>query len=664
MGNKENFVILALSDAHIGMPNRELDSLSVLQPFLIDLRRMVDKYSLMPDLIVVSGDIVYGQYKDLSIEVQYSEAEKFIKAIYEALNCKPEELPLLLVPGNHDINREKITDIQKQGRDNLTKEAVDKVLMGNASQDYRDIFRRQDAWFNFMKKFSFHWSVDETFLTSRGILHHDGLSIGVVGFNSSWTSHEQAEQGKIWIGKRQYEKAFSEIKDADFKIAVSHHPVSWLHPEDKRYMKEKISSQFHLFLHGHEHSDWYMDSEDHLLVEVGACYESSDKLNSYCWLEINFKAKSGKLYLREFSEAGKGGWRPRVIEGKTDTEGIGTIKNFLNTFQGNSTGSSSVAVSILKPMSVIEYIKVLEDEFEFRWEKRNFLTNGFPRVYWPVRLRRPTPIHAAQAFAAAGLQRQGCEICLWLDDLGTTKVQPHEFLDKINDWFARAGGDPATLKSSTFSAVKGDEIAWKMVQQWLTNPTYMTPRVLQISKIVKSLEAEDLLAGINKYRPRRLMTPAMVWACLVKMHHENNQAPIITLGGYDECGLWSAWWDCSGIQTAKVGNLFGPELRDITAPSHSIHMKEIELCWTSKKDIEKILRESLVGLNENVWRDDGHIIPWCINNCVLLPSRVKTGIPSIVINGNVYHSLDEVKLLSPKDIIDDIVKEVYKWLLA
>lgn len=658
-----DFVILSLSDAHIGKRGTELDSLTVLESLLKDVTHCRTTYGLRPNLIIFTGDIVFGQQPGISIEKQYDEADKFIKALYDALEAAQESIPILIVPGNHDINRDKISTFVKDGRNSLSAKRVDEILQDRTSLDWNDIFKRQDAWFNFLQRHSKHWTIDETFLTSRGFIDHNGITIGVVGLNSSWASHEQDEQNKIWVGRRQYETAYHDVKNADFRIIASHHPISWLHPEERNFLKQRIPSHFHLYLHGHDHDEWFVDQANHLTLEVGACYEGSTKMNSYCWSAINFETKIGTLYLREYCDAGSGGWRPRVIPTKTDVEGKATVKHFLSDLNVELLPTStSPELSIITPQSVLEYIEMLQDQFDFRWERRNFIEGEAGKVYWPVRLRKPTPIHATQSFAAAGLQKQGYEIHLWLDDLGNTKVYRYEFEHKIREWFQRAGGVFPSVIVKTFSSVKENPFSWTMVQKWLAESNYSTPKVLKISKIIKSIESEaSIVEGINKYKPRRLMTPAMVWACLLTMHNEFGESPIITLGGNDEKELWNAWWDCSGIGTARVGNLLGPELKDDKSPI-AVHMKETDLWWPSKKDIKDHLLESLADKGDKVWRDDGHLVPWCINNCVLLPSRICNHVPLITINGVNYHSLDEIKHLNPIEFIDDIVDAIYRWL--
>ena len=114
-----NFCILHLSDAHIG--KTEADQLAVLTPLLESIEKEGKNRS--PNLLVFSGDLVQGCPRecqeegcknDISpptkcvLENQYKKATEFINDVFKALSKEPGDIPLLIVPGNHDVNRHSI----------------------------------------------------------------------------------------------------------------------------------------------------------------------------------------------------------------------------------------------------------------------------------------------------------------------------------------------------------------------------------------------------------------------------------------------------------------------------------------------------------------------------------------------------------------------------
>src|SRR5437016_8903890 len=110
----EPFVILHLSDAHVGNPKYSLDSADVLKPLLLDLRKVSTDRAISPHLIVFSGDLAYGEIPERPIVDQYSEVMNFLRQVLDAVNSSFQRTPIFIVPGNHDINRNRIGSDQTQ----------------------------------------------------------------------------------------------------------------------------------------------------------------------------------------------------------------------------------------------------------------------------------------------------------------------------------------------------------------------------------------------------------------------------------------------------------------------------------------------------------------------------------------------------------------------
>ena len=506
--SENNFTILLLSDSHISTPS-SLDSENVFDPLFEDLKKFFDK-GYLPSLIIFSGDLANTGKAE-----EYIEAENFLKNISNCFEKEYGEIPILLVPGNHDVDRDVIDDPQKKYRENLTVSIV-KEMMEKNNVTWKNIIKRQANWLNFVKSVPKQtWELDPVTNLCTGIIDAGGKKIGIAGLNSSWASHEKKEQGAIWIGEHQISLAHSKLKDADLQIAIAHHPIDWLNPEDKTIIRQKVESKFHIFCHGHEHAQWFTDSQRHLKCEVGACYEGIKDKNTYSWLNIDILKKDATIWLREYTNQGEGGWRANHIPGKTDKEGKSDLYFLKNQHVPDKDDSSKTTVGKNKktridesfPDNIEDFLKILEDRFFFRLEKGNLTQNPqAPLIYWPVRLRHPTPIHAAQCFVAAGLQKLGCHISLWIDDLGRKEYSIEQFSDALKQWLTKVGGDGATLKVNKFSDIIYDngseqytDHAWDMLQKWLGNMSYYTDAILRISKIWPSSEdSKEIINEIKK----------------------------------------------------------------------------------------------------------------------------------------------------------------------
>jgi 3',5'-cyclic AMP phosphodiesterase CpdA len=199
------FVILHLSDSHIGNPKHEVDSDHVFNRLIGDIADKAGTYG-KPDLIIFNGDLAWGQLPGSPLDTQYRKARDFLDKVYKAVKSNQDSSPLLLVPGNHDIDRALVGDDQVFWRDALFKQgaaAADKVSseMERSSVLWRRILERQHAWVDFTKTYIRNpIQLDEKLNMSHGVVHHGSLNIAVVGLNSSWACCNDEDKGRIGSG--------------------------------------------------------------------------------------------------------------------------------------------------------------------------------------------------------------------------------------------------------------------------------------------------------------------------------------------------------------------------------------------------------------------------------------------------------------------------------
>jgi hypothetical protein len=180
-----------------------------------------------------------------------------------------------------------------------------------------------------------------------------------------------------------------------------------------------------------------------------------------------------------------------------------------------------------------------------------------------------------------------------------------------------------------------------------------TDEILRISKIWHySDEPKRIFDLLKKKRPRRLLTPAMTWTCLRELYEERKENSIITLGGYDEAILWETWRNCLGLTDSKVGHLYISELT-------GLHMAEKEFNWVGKEDIRNEFRRTL---NDNPLDSENKMIPWCINNCVLLPGYIKKN-SKLFIDSKEINKVEDLVDLDHEKNINSFVDAVAKWIL-
>lgn len=676
-GMPRPFLILHISDAHIGNPKYALDSQEVFRPFLEDLAQVRSDLDVSPDLIVFNGDLVFGEITQSAIAGQLEQAHSWIEAVYRATKS-PSTTPLLLVPGNHDINRNVIGLDQKDWVSNLSDPQVLYGQMRDNTPLWQRFLERQSGWASFVARHprAAQFTFEPSLNVSSGVLPHGTRRIGVVALNSSWASWRERELGDLWIGKYQLQHATNLLAGCDFSIIATHHPISWLNQHEQPWMEQRIQAIFRLHLHGHVHDQWYVPYEGHLRVQAGACYTDSTKENAYSWIELDFDSPKARLHFRTYSDKGKGGWGPLYIPGRTDDHGVAETATLFTTTQpaavptpeAPAQKTASMAPSGFSQISsLVEYIEAIETHFAFRWEPGEYDASSKARtlVYWPVRLRRPTPIHAVQAFTAAGLQRLGAEVVLWLDDLGNIETTIPLFGNTVKQWFNNVSGDFSKVKLRSFSEIitsdRGGK-AWELLQSWLSDAKYHIEDILAISKLWPRDGDLTAFTELLGRKSRRILTPAAVWTCLFQTHVENPNCQILTLGGYDERALWEAWRDCAKTPL-PVSHLFVPAMTepDKINREQAVHMARARtnLIWDSKDDIRRALDDASTRSGS---LSDGRLIPWSLQGCVQLPRFLGSLPPPININGKEVRGVLDFGGIEHGVLLSGLVDHIAQWM--
>jgi len=285
----ETLTWLHLSDLHACKPRTGWDARRVTNTLRTDLKHMLNQHGLRPDLIFFTGDAAFGQIgkaRGEAIVDQFREAHDFLTAVREVFTPAIEQRNLFIVPGNHDVNRDRITDFetlwleQQHTLDDITR------MVQQAGNNWQRLLSRLDDYAHFLTSYGY-----DHLLTSREhLIYADarevaGLRVGIAGFNSAWSSRGvgRAEIGRLWMaGRFQLETLRQTMPPHDFAIALLHHPSNWLVPEENPGFGRQLARDFPFVLHGHEHQDFVQldATTGHTMISAGACHEWSESKNN------------------------------------------------------------------------------------------------------------------------------------------------------------------------------------------------------------------------------------------------------------------------------------------------------------------------------------------------------------------------------------------------
>ncbi len=329
----KSFKWLHLSDFHVGKD--EYGQIKLFKHILEHINAEKEK-GCIPDAVFITGDIANG-----GLEAQYNiftnEFLSKLQDIYDGLE------KIYIVPGNHDLNRDKCPIAAKSLYEIIKDEPYffDTNAKGKACRE--EIFARFEDFKKFINVTSCFSSMEifeEKGYFSNSILKEE-KKIGIVGINTAWLSKSDKDKEHLTPGKYILEEALESIKDCDYKLVLGHHPLNWLQGEQKQQISTLLAKNKAIYLHGHMHKnsgEYALAFNTGLLtLQCGAAFQEREDekyYNSLQWGEIafdndavriipqkwsvnkqKFVADSAEWYPDAYKEQGKDSWLfPYAVE--------------------------------------------------------------------------------------------------------------------------------------------------------------------------------------------------------------------------------------------------------------------------------------------------------------------------------------------------------------
>jgi len=303
--DNNQITILHLSDFHFNEESRE-EITTVLDALFDDLQKLGDEYCVSPNLVVISGDIA-----NEGDQADYNFALDWLYNLLEKLKISPDNV--FIVPGNHDIDRNELTEFSKLKFDD--EDSVTKFLNKGGNERIAT-FKKLDNFYEFTKNFYGDKNPygENYYLSTTMQVGENRISI--VGLNTAWFSGERRfEDGAVIldgkaliVGENQVRKAYEFLGDVDLCFTVMHHPFSWLADFDEGIIKRIVMKNSNIIFHGHIHSSSTTESIEPdsrcITLSAGASY-IKNRIKRYTLCKINLEDFSYDVYLRIFSDENK-----------------------------------------------------------------------------------------------------------------------------------------------------------------------------------------------------------------------------------------------------------------------------------------------------------------------------------------------------------------------
>lgn len=272
----ESLTWMHLSDLHVGGEDWQRDQ--VLDALVRDLPGLLERGSLRPELLFVTGDVA-----NRGRRVEYDGAFVFLEKVTDVLGLERTE-HVFLVPGNHDVDRSKIGRMVQRDHASLVGLSADQLredvgeLLANG-EEFIHYGKRLTQWCEFTERFSGRArSVGPDRPWRSDVVIVKGLEIGVLSLCTAWASGHGDAKGQLILGERQLHELLAEVRDggARLTIALMHHPLHWLHDGEYSAIRGRLEREVDLVLHGHVH-DAHSEvrsaaGSSHAVLGAGAAY--------------------------------------------------------------------------------------------------------------------------------------------------------------------------------------------------------------------------------------------------------------------------------------------------------------------------------------------------------------------------------------------------------
>lgn len=587
-----------------------------------------------PDLVCFTGDLAQS-----GNTAEYSKAIDSWKGIHAAVpNAR-----IVWVPGNHDLQRSDLPIVANYLASVTDSNQIEAFLditgekrdLASAREELRNRF---DNWIDAARELN---SVGLQSLLVNGMqggwetIEINGWQVAINVLNTAFTALGDEDQGRLLVSRSLCHQMKGSLDDAPLRILLAHHPKSWWHTECQGNWT--LLQETHDFIFtGHEHQGMIgqtaATADQHVrchFVAAGASDVQSNAGNNQIFLLVCSRGGDGKASFRarklNVSLEGSGGvfplpntttnelgWYP-----KSGSEPVGRVQLPIAE-QDKSPRAEETADTDL-PEDPFLFLKWIADDGDIELlshqAEETSSSEGLV-LYWPVRLRTPNFVHAVQTFIAAALAARGVQVHLCFDDLGRIEGFPNAakaaeaFKRRVRGWalkvVAPEHADNLLSNCHCFSDYVGDnetgkeakpgvlEALGKNLLEWLVAKDRLE-EVLVEAKLMNELGAD--LTG----RPRRLLTPPVVWTVLQTLQRDiGPTSMVLTLGGADERPIWRAFETVNSSSAHLTSVLIKPVSTRVESGTRasSVPMDSNLLRIMSQEDIIRAIQPNTDGRKE------------------------------------------------------------------
>lgn len=219
------------------------------------------------DGVIVTGDIAFSGKKE-----EYDSAAQWLDRLTQAIGCKKTDV--IVVPGNHDVDRERITPLAKLTLDHLHERGIHELEHFLTDPKATEIlYDKFNDYRTFAEGYDCPLHSDGGVAVTRQVEIAPGRDLRFVGLNSALLcTGKKTDESKLLIGGRQH---VLPRRDGCELVVLCHHPLESLQDEDGELVARYIRSRARVHVFGHVHQpsvsiDTHVEGADLLTMSAGA----------------------------------------------------------------------------------------------------------------------------------------------------------------------------------------------------------------------------------------------------------------------------------------------------------------------------------------------------------------------------------------------------------
>ncbi|WP_025142204.1 metallophosphoesterase [Pedobacter jeongneungensis] len=301
--------IIQLSDIHLSNSNLTNLQNYFMEALLSDLKAEHLKKPI--DVIIFTGDLVDKGGDSLGTDPYQIFEQEVISRL--ALGLGISNSQILMIPGNHDIERQKV----EKHSEYYLAEKLDKDMANTYLNDMKDEFNTYNERIKLFKNFEkkFHLSTPDYFYSNNesvAILSDGENKVGLVMINDSWRCSVDLKKEQHFIGINQLfnaKKRFA-AQHTKLNIALFHHPLEAINSAEAEEIEAILKAQdFHVAFFGHSHK--YRAESVHsanggfLTINGRSAFNNSKEISSvfqpgYIVLDVDVDHQTYEIQARKF----------------------------------------------------------------------------------------------------------------------------------------------------------------------------------------------------------------------------------------------------------------------------------------------------------------------------------------------------------------------------